>query len=206
MCPCFAISADHAWFYNVESVKRSLPHQTMSNNNPIVTQPRVAVDFESKRSEYRTWKAWCFGCRTAGCYDGENLAEIRLHFLNENISPKVTYCNGELRALHISNFNQHIYKRPQYALSLQSWSEELNHHGHDVPYRGESAASYTHQVIMALVKNKREKKVSRQERFTILEEYGNKCQICGDRGTNFQTIWNSTTQYLCAIVATVNKS
>ena len=129
----------------------------MSNNTPILNQPRVAVEIDSKRSEYRTRKLWCLGCRTAGCFDDGN---------------------------HVSNFNQHIYKRPQYALSLQSWSEELNHHGHDVPYRGEGAASYTHQVIMALVKNKR-KKVSRQERFTILEEYGNKCQICGDRGDEF---------------------
>ena len=78
-----------------------------------------------------------------------NLAEIRLSFLSENISPRVTYCSGELKALHINNFNQHIFKRPPYALSMQCWAQELSFHGHDVPYRGEGLASYTHQVVMA---------------------------------------------------------
>ena len=51
------------------------------------------------------------------------------------------------------------------------------------PYRGEGIASYTHQIVMALVKKR--KKVSHTERFAILEENGNKCQICGDRGDEF---------------------
>ena len=133
LCLCFAVSADHVWFYNVESVKRSLSHQTVSNNTPSLNQPRVAVDVDSKRSEYRTWKPWCLGCRTAGCFDDDNLADIRLSFLSENISPRVTYCSGELKALNVSNASQHVYKRPRYALSMQCWAQELSFHGHDVP-------------------------------------------------------------------------
>ena len=37
-------------------------------------------------------------------------------------------------------------------MSLQCWSEELAHLGFHAPYRGEGVASYTHQVVMALVK------------------------------------------------------
>ena len=205
LCLCFAVSADHAWFYNVESVKRSLSHQTVSNNTPILNQPRVAVDFDSKRSEYRTWKPWCLGCRTAGCFDDDNLAEIRLSFLSENISPRVTYCSGELKALHVSNFSQHIYKRPQYALSMQCWAQALSFHGHDAPYRGEGIASYTHQVVMALVKTNvrkyRAPKGSRSWKNLVTS-----VRYAGIEATNFRTTWNLTTRSPCATMATVSKS
>ena len=117
---------------------------------------------------------------------------------------RVSYRNGEMCSLHINIYKQHIYKQPRYAMSLQCWSEELAHLGFHAPYRGEGVASYTHQVVMALVKNKR-KRVSRNEGFTILEAYGHKCAICGDKGDDFPISWNWITQCLCETVETTIK-
>ena len=53
--------------------------------------------------------------------------------------------------------------------------------GYDLPCRGESLASYTHQVELALTKNK-QKENSKADRNRILAAKGNKCQTCGDPG------------------------
>ena len=71
-----------------------------------------------------------------------------------------------------------------YANSLLRWSDELSRIGYHVPYLGEELASFTHNVILALVKNKR-KKVSRAERFSILEKHNHRCSLCGDKGDTF---------------------
>ena len=72
-----------------------------------------------------------------------------------------------------------MYAEPKFAHSLSAWSGELAAMGYDCPYRGESLASYTHQVVLALIKNKR-KKHSKNDRDRILAAKGNKCQQCGD--------------------------
>ena len=45
-------------------------------------------------------------------------------------------------------------------------------------------ASYTHSVVLALIKNRR-KKVSRADRFKILELHDHRCSQCGDKGDSF---------------------
>ena len=59
------------------------------------------------------------------------LAEVRLHALDGRACPRVTYRNGELCALRISNFSQLVRKRPQYARSCQCWWEDLSNNGRD---------------------------------------------------------------------------
>ena len=59
--------------------------------------------------------------------------------------------------------------------------------GYDCPYRGESLASYTHQVVLALIKNKR-KKHSNNDRDRILAATGNRCQECGDPGNTWDNV------------------
>ena len=183
-CLCFAVEGDHAWFYETESARRSIAHLNVSSNETMSTRALVAHDFESTRSEYRTWQERYRGQTKPGCYDTEDLHACRLAFLDDNISPSVCYSNGELVSLHVQLYKQHIYKTPRLALSLLRWSEELAHAGFDVPYRGENVAGYTHQVILALIKNRR-KKVSRAERFKILEEHNHRCAQCGDLGNEF---------------------
>ena len=75
----------------------------------------------------------------------------------------------------------HVYKKPAFANSLLRWSEELSHAGYDVPYRGEGISSYTHAVVLALIKNRR-RKVPRADRFKILEQYDHRCNQRGDNG------------------------
>ena len=101
-------------------------------------------------------------------FDTDDISNARRCFLENNISPKVSYSNGQIVALHVPLYKQHIYKTPMYANSLLRWSDELSRIGYHVPYLGEGLASFTHNVVLALVKNKREK-VSRAERFSLLE-------------------------------------
>ena len=82
---------------------------------------------------------------------------------------KFTFQNGEVTALHIPLYKQHVYKKPAFANSLLRWSEELAHAGFEAPYHGEGMASYTNTVVLALVKNRR-RKVSRVDRFKNLGE------------------------------------
>ena len=164
-CLCFTVDGDHAWFYEAEAVRRSIAHLNVEGSKP--TQA-VARDFQSIRAEYRTWKLYTSSIKKAGYYDTDDIINARLCLLENNISPKVSYSNGQIVALHVPLYRQHIYKTPMYASSLLRWSEELSRSGYDVPYRGEGLASYTHNVVMSLVKNKR-KRVSRAERFNILE-------------------------------------
>ena len=74
----------------------------------------------------------------------------------------VSYSNGQIVALHVPLYKQHIYKTPMYASSLLRWIDELSRIGYHVPYHGEGIAAYTHNVVLAFVKNKR-KKVSRAD-------------------------------------------
>ena len=164
-CLAFTVDSDHAWFYESEAVRRSISHTNVKHNQ---TTQAVAHDFQSTRAEYRTWRPYTSCIKTPGCFDTDDISNARLCFLENNISPKVSYANGQIVALHIPLYKQHIYKTPMYASSLLRWSDELSRIGYHVPYHGEGIASYTHNVVMALVKNKR-KKVSRAERFSILE-------------------------------------
>ena len=109
-------------------------------------------EYQNGRPECRTWKSWSFSDKTPGCYDTEDLQSARLLLLQHNISPGVSYRGGEICALHVPLYRQHIYKTPQWAMSLLRWSDELNYAGYDAPYRGESLATYTHQVVLALIK------------------------------------------------------
>ena len=156
------MEGDHAWFYETESARRSIAHLNVSSNETVSTRAMVAHDFESTRSEYRTWQDWYRGQTKPGCYDTEDLHACRLAFLDDHISPSVRYSNGELVSLHVQLYKQHIYKTPRFSSSLLRWSEELAHAGFDVPYRGENVAGYTHQVILALIKNRRKKRCPEQ--------------------------------------------
>ena len=89
-----------------------------------------------------------------GWFDTDDIEHVRLCFLENNISPKVSYSNGQVVALHIPLYKQHIYKTPMYANSLLRWSDELSRIGYHVPYLGEGLASFTHNVILALVTRK----------------------------------------------------
>ena len=151
-CLCYAIEGDHAWFYESESVRRSISHMGVSDNSNVTARKVVAHEYHNSRPEYRTWESWVLSDKTPGCYDTEDLTAARLQLLQRNISPGVSYRAGEICALHIPIYRQHIYKTPQFAMSLLRWSDELNYNGYDAPYRGESLASYTHQVVLALVK------------------------------------------------------
>ena len=89
--------------------------------------------------------------KTPGCFDTDDISNARLCFLENNISPKVSYSNGQIVALHVPLYKQHIYKTPMYASSLLRWSDELSRIGYHVPYHGEGIAAYTHNVVLALV-------------------------------------------------------
>ena len=156
----------------------------VSDNSNVTARKVVAHEYHNSRPEYRTWKSWVFSDKTPGCYDTEDLTAARLQLLQHNISPGVSYRAGEICALHIPIYRQHIYKTPQFAMSLLRWSDELNYNGYDAPYRGESLASYTHQVVLALVKTGAEK-VSSAERFKILSSFNHRCSNCGDKGDAF---------------------
>ena len=182
-CLCFTIESDHAWFYDNNQARLSISHLDVHTPRPSTSQS-VAHEFQSTREEYRTWKEWYPGMTEAGHYDTEDIAEARLYYLSQNISPRVSYKSGTITALHVPLYKQHIYRKPQYANSLLRWSDELKHAGYDAPYKGEGLASFTHNVVLALVKNKR-RKVTRVERFKILEHYEHRCSICGDKGDSF---------------------
>ena len=107
----------------------------------------IAQDFQSTRAEYRTWKEWYNDVTEPGYYDTDDLITARLAYLAKNISPKVTWQNGEVAALHIPLYKQHVYKKPAFANSLLRWSEELTHAGFEAPYHGEGMASYTNTVV-----------------------------------------------------------
>ena len=82
------------------------------------------------------------------------LATQDFALFENNISPKLSYSNGQIVALHVPLYKQHIYKTPMYASSLLRWSDELSRIGYHVPYLGEGLASFTHNVVLALVKTK----------------------------------------------------
>ena len=86
-------------------------------------------EYQNGRPECRTWKSWSFSDKTPGCYDTEDLQSARLLLLQHNISPGVSYRGGEICALHVPLYRQHIYKTPQWAMSLLRWSDELNYNG-----------------------------------------------------------------------------
>ena len=180
-CLCFTVDSDHAWFYESENVRRSISHLNLNN---AAQAQAIQQDYNSTRAEYRTWKEWYPDTKEPGYYDTDDIIRARLAYLENNISPKVTWQCGEIVALHVPIYRQHVYKKPAYANSLLRWSEELAHSGFDVPYRGEGVASYTHSVVLALIKNRR-RKVSRADRLKILEQYDHKCSQCGDKGDSF---------------------
>ena len=68
-CLCFAVEGDHAWFYDSESVRRSIAHLNVSSNESVSTRAMVAHDCESTRTGYRTWQEWYRGETNPGCYD-----------------------------------------------------------------------------------------------------------------------------------------
>ena len=181
-CLCFTVDSDHAWFYETENVRRSISH--LGVNNSITELQGIVQDFKSTRAEYRTWREWFPDTKETGYFDTEDLIYARSTYLDNNISPKVTWQAGEITALHVPLYKQHVYKKPAFANSLLRWSEELSHAGYDVPYRGEGISSYTHAVVLALIKNRR-RKVPRADRFKILEQYGHCCSQCGDKGDSF---------------------
>ena len=121
-CLCFTVDSDHAWFYESEAVRRSISHTNIRQNRPTQT---VAHDFQSTRAEYRTWKPYTSSMKDPGCFDTDDIENVRLCFLENNISPKVSYSNGHIVALHVPLYKQHIYKTPMYASSLLLWSDEL---------------------------------------------------------------------------------
>ena len=191
-CLCFTVDSDHAWFYESEAVRRSISHTNIRQNRPTQT---VAHDFQSTRAEYRTWKPYTSSMKDPGCFDTDDIENVRLCFLENNISPKVSYSNGQIVALHVPLYKQHIYKTPMYASSLLRWSDELSRIGYHVPYLGEGIASFTHNVVLALVKNKR-KKVSRAERFSILENTTIVVLYAETKGMHSAINWNWTTRCL----------
>ena len=186
-CLAYSIEGDHAWFYETEQVKRSISHLSVANNGSVdMSKPRQASEFESKRPPFKTWIPWLYD-RQPGYYVTEDIEATRYWFLSEGISPRVQYRGSALRSLVVPSRKQYIFAEPKYAHSLSSWSGELATLGYECPYRGESLASYTHQVVMALVKNKR-KKVSKAERDRVLAKYDHKCQACGDVGNTWDNV------------------
>ena len=153
-CLCFTVDSDHAWFYETENVRRSISH--LGVNNSITELQGIVQDFKSTRAEYRTWREWFPDTKETGYFDTEDLIYARSTYLDNNISPKVTWQGGEITALHVPLYKQHVYKKPAFANSLLRWSEELSHAGYDVPYRGEGISSYTHAVVLALTKSSQE--------------------------------------------------
>ena len=150
------------WVGSCSQIDFAYQYQTESTDTNGCTwlpehQSRIShletIYFEHEGS-WLFWHRWYWKCKTL--------------LSGNNISPKVSYSNGQIVALHVPLYKQHIYKTPMYANSLLRWSDELSRIGYHVPYLGEGLASFTHNVILALVKNKR-KKVSRAERFSILE-------------------------------------
>ena len=113
-CLCFTVDSDHAWFYESEAVRRSISHTNIGHNRP--TQA-IAHDFQSTRAEYRTWKPYTSSMKDPGCFDTDDIDHVRLCFL-ENNSPKLSYSNGQIVALHIPLYKQHIHKTQMYSNSL----------------------------------------------------------------------------------------
>ena len=124
-----------------------------------------------------------------GYFDTDDLVHARSTYLDNNIAPKVTWQAGEITALHVPLYKQHVYKKPAFANSLLRWSEELSHAGYDVPYRGEGISSYTHAVVLALIKI-----VAGRSRVLIASRFWSNTTIAAasvaKRATVLATSWN----------------
>ena len=107
-CLCYTVDGDHAWFYESETVRRSISHLNMRDASMTKA---IAQDFQSTRAEYRTWKEWYNNVTEPGYYDTDDLTTARLVYLANNFFPKVTFQNGEVTALHIPLYRQHVYKK-----------------------------------------------------------------------------------------------
>ena len=159
----------------------------MANNGNIdMTKPRQASEYGSNRPPFKDWAPWLYGNKP-GDYATDDIEATRHWFLSEGISPRVQYSGSAQRRLTAPSRKQYVFAEPKYAHSLSCWSGELATLGYECPYRGESLASYTHQVVMALVKNKR-KKVSKAERDRVLAQYDYKCHACGDLGNTWDNV------------------
>ena len=104
----------------------------------------MAQAFSSTIPEYRTWKEWYRGTTEPGCYDCDDINEARLAYLEQHISPKVTYRDGSIVVLYIPLYCQHVYRKPRYANSLLRWPEELAHAGCEAPCHGDGLALIDH--------------------------------------------------------------
>ena len=150
-CLCFTVDSDHAWFYETENVRRSINHR---NVNSVAEAQAIVQDFKSTRAEYRTWREWCPDIKEPGYFDTDDLIHARSTYLDNNIPPQKKLRGKPARSrLDMCRlYKQHVYTKPAFANSLLRWSEELPHAGYDVPYRGEGISSYTHAVVLALIK------------------------------------------------------
>ena len=77
-----------------------------------------------------------------------------------------------------------MYAEPNCAHNQSAWSGELAAMGYDVPCREEYLASFTHQAVLTLTKDKRQHH-SKAARGRMLAARGNKRRSCGDPGNTW---------------------
>ena len=93
-CLCYTVDGDHAWFYESESVRRSISHLNMRDASMTKA---IAQDFQSTRAEYRTWKEWYNDVTEPGHYDTDDLITARLAYLANTFPPKLRGKTEKLR-------------------------------------------------------------------------------------------------------------
>ena len=140
-------------------------------------------EVRSQLEPWSEWKLWD-GTPAPGLFYVDDLAFVRRKLLESGRSPKVglrdlatiqslTYhcvksldgCSGACR----------IRELPPDAHEIQAWLQALPV---DVEYRGQRLPSITQEVFLALLKAER-RTPGPDERKRLLEEYDNKCALCG---------------------------
>ena len=79
------------------------------NLNNVAQAQAILQDYNSMRAEYRAWKEWYPDSRKPGRYGTYYLIRARLIDLGNNLSPKAPWQRGEVVALHVQIYMQHVY-------------------------------------------------------------------------------------------------
>jgi hypothetical protein len=184
----FAVHEAHAYFYHGRSAR------TLMKRAPAGSvAERLNREPATGGVEAGLWEPWEAGALTAGHFwveEGE-LDAVRGWFLAEGRHPKVILkSEHQARSLEYTLSADEgrgvvvVHGLPAEAREIQAWLGRLEL---NLAYRGEGLPNISQKVLLALLKEGRERVyLTGEEKAQLLEAHDNRCALCGVQWAEFE--------------------
>ena len=181
---CLHVFGDHAFFVNDPCTKSTLAKMKTRKREPA-PEAVLAVLRKSTTPPAKEWKEWT-GDLEPGChYFTHDLASARLKLHTEGTCPKVTLNGAGIpKALRIPTENRTtavVHRWPPEGALCEAFAAEVQRRtGRQVPYKGESLASFANLVFTELLKPPQRRRQLGEELYNKLwRQQGRACNLCG---------------------------